>query len=109
MEGAAIATAAAYLALFLGMMLNAQRVYHVPYQWRRVLTLAGVAGGLTVLRSALHVPLAGAIVLPLAYPLALLPLRLYQPDQLRRLRGAVAAVGARRTPPAAEERSGERT
>jgi len=102
MEGAAIATVAAYVALFLGMMLNAQRVYHVPYQWRRVLTLAGVAVGLTVLGSALHVPLAVAIVLALAYPLALLPVRFYQPDELGRLRSAVAAVGARRTGQAAE-------
>ena len=102
MEGAAIATVAAYVALFLGMLLNAQRVYPVPYQWRRVLKLAGVAVGLTVLGSALHVPLAVAIVLALTYPLALLPLRFYQPDELGRLRSAVAAVGARRTGQAAE-------
>jgi len=102
MEGAAVATAAAYVALFLGMMLNAHRVYPVPYQWPRVLKLAGVAVGLTVLGSALHVPLAVAIVLALAYPLALLPLRFYLPDELGRLRSAVAAVGARRTGQAPE-------
>src|SRR5207247_11279110 len=39
MMGAAISTAAAYIVLFLGMALNSQRVYPVPYQWRRVLTL----------------------------------------------------------------------
>ena len=39
MMGAAISTAAAYIALFLGMTINTQRVYPVAYQWRRVLTL----------------------------------------------------------------------
>src|ERR671930_1874439 len=36
MMGAAVSTAAAYVALFAGMTLNSQRVYPVPYQWRRV-------------------------------------------------------------------------
>ena len=36
MMGAAVSTAAAYVALFVGMTLNAQHVYPVPYQWRRV-------------------------------------------------------------------------
>src|SRR5205823_1804595 len=43
MMGAAIATVAAYVALFVGMTLNSQRVYPVPYQWRRVLTLGAAA------------------------------------------------------------------
>jgi O-antigen/teichoic acid export membrane protein len=87
MIGAAISTAAAYLVLFLGMVLNARRVYPVDYQWRRVLTLAGVAIGLTVLGSVLDVPLAVAIVIALSYPLALLPLGFYLPAERRRLRG----------------------
>ncbi len=90
MEGAAIATVAAYVALFAGMTLNAQRVYPVPYQWRRVLTLTGVAVGLTVVGSALHVPLPVAILLALAYPLALLPLRFYLPAELAQMRRLVA-------------------
>src|SRR5207249_1387846 len=40
MMGAAISTAAAYVVLFLGMTLNAQHVWPVPYQWRRVVTLS---------------------------------------------------------------------
>ena len=48
MMGAAVATAAAYLALFVGMTINSQHVYPVPYQWRRVLTLSSVAIALTV-------------------------------------------------------------
>src|SRR5436305_4374914 len=48
MMGAAISTAAAYVALFVGMTINSQQVYPVPYQWRRVVTLSGVAIALTV-------------------------------------------------------------
>ena len=43
MMGAAVSTAAAYVALFAGMTINSQQVYPVPYQWRRVLTLSCVA------------------------------------------------------------------
>src|SRR5581483_5773776 len=38
MIGAAIASAAAYAALFVGMTVYAQRVYPVAYQWRRLAT-----------------------------------------------------------------------
>jgi O-antigen/teichoic acid export membrane protein len=91
MMGAAIATAAAYVALFLGMAVNAQRVYPTPYQWRRVATLAGVAVGLTVLGKALDVPLGGAIALAVAYPLLLWPAGFYLPAELQRMRNVVAA------------------
>ena len=90
MVGAAIAAAAAYLALFLGMVANSQRVYPVDYQWRRVVTLSGVAIGLTVLGSVLEVPLGVAILIALCYPLALLPLGFYLPAERRRLRGLFA-------------------
>ena len=64
MMGAAVATIAAYTTMFVGMSWWSQRIYHVPYQWRRVLTagLAGVAlavagklvgGGLPVAAPAL--------------------------------------------------------
>jgi O-antigen/teichoic acid export membrane protein len=86
MIGAAIATLAAYLALFLGMVLNSQRVYPVGYQWRRVGTLAAVAVGLTVAGSVPDVPLAVAILIALAYPVVLLPLGFYLPAERRRLR-----------------------
>jgi uncharacterized membrane protein YhfC len=89
MVGAAIATLVAYVVLFLGMVAYAQRVYPVAYQWRRVLTAATVAVGLTVLGSGLHVPLAVAIVLSLVYPLALLPLGFYLPGERARLRRVV--------------------
>ena len=89
MEGAAIATAAAYVALFLGMVVYSQEVYYVPYQWRRVITATAVAVGMNVVGSALHVPLVVAILLVLAYPFALMPLGFYLPAELRRLRRLV--------------------
>ena len=93
MMGAAVATIVAYVALFVGMWLNARRVYPVPYQWRRVLSLAGVAGGLTGLAWAFSVPLGVAIALVLAYPLALLPLGFYLPAERARVRRLVTRPG----------------
>src|SRR6266542_4532676 len=86
MIGAAISTAAAYVGLLLGMVWNSRRVYPVDYQWRRVITLVGVAIGLPVRGSVLASPLAVAILIALAYPLALLPLGFYLPAERRRLR-----------------------
>ena len=72
------------------MVLNAQRVYPVAYQWRRVRHPRRRRVGLTVARQrALDVPLAVAILLALAYPLVLLPLGFYLPAERRRLRGLV--------------------
>jgi len=85
MIGAAIATLAAYVALFVGMWLRSRRIYAVPYQWRRLLTLAAAAVGLTIVgRTVGSLPLA--IALTLAYPLVLFPLGFYQPAELQRLR-----------------------
>jgi O-antigen/teichoic acid export membrane protein len=86
MMGAAIATAAGYAALFVCMALNAQRVWPVPYQWRRVLTAAGAAIALTAVGRALDVPLPVAILLCLVYPLALAALGFYLPAERARLR-----------------------
>src|SRR6478672_10543596 len=88
MMGAAVSTAAAYVALFLGMTINSQQVYPVPYQWRRVLTLSSVAITLTVVGYASG-SLALAIVLCLVYPLLLLPLGFYLPAERARLRRLV--------------------
>jgi O-antigen/teichoic acid export membrane protein len=92
MMGAAIATIAAYVALFGLMAVNAHRVYPTPYQWRRLAILTGVAVALTVLGKALDVPLAAAIVLVLAYPLVLLPAGFYLPAELARMRRFASAT-----------------
>ena len=48
MMGAAIATVAAYTVMFVGMAWWAQRVFRVPYQWRRVATAAAAGVALAV-------------------------------------------------------------
>src|SRR5687767_3999437 len=85
MMGSAVAAAAAYTAMFLGMTWYAQRVYRAPYQWRRVLTAAGAAVALTAAGKLLDVPLAAAIALVAAYPLALLLLGFFQAEERRSL------------------------
>jgi O-antigen/teichoic acid export membrane protein len=87
MMGSAIAAAAAYSAMFLGMTWYAQRVFPTPYQWRRVATAAGAAVALTVAGKLLEVPLAVAILLVASYPIALLLLGFANPAELSRLRG----------------------
>ena len=52
MMGAAIATVAAYSVMFAGMAWWSQRVFPVPYQWRRVLTAAAAGIALTALAKA---------------------------------------------------------
>ena len=86
MIGAAIATIGAYATLFVGMAWRAQRIYPVPYQWRRVATAAGVAIALTVVGKVTDPPLAAAIVVVAVYPLVLLPLGFYLPEERRRIR-----------------------
>jgi O-antigen/teichoic acid export membrane protein len=88
MMGAAVATVAAYLTMFLGMAWWAQRIYPVPYQWRRVLTAAAVGVALVVAGKLLDTNLAVAVALSLAYPLALALFGFYLPAERR-------AIGAR--------------
>ncbi len=85
MMGAAVSTLIAYLVLFVGMWLRSRHIYPVHYQWRRILTLSGVAASLTAIAWAFH-SLPVAIALTAIYPLVLLPLRFYLPAELTRLR-----------------------
>jgi O-antigen/teichoic acid export membrane protein len=93
MLGAAIATAAAYTLMFVGMTLNAQSVFRVPYQWRRVVTVIAAAVGLTLVGKALDVSLPVALVLVAVYPLVLALLGFYLPAERARLRGLVFSRG----------------
>jgi O-antigen/teichoic acid export membrane protein len=86
MMGAAISTVAAYALMFVGMTLNAQRVYPVPYQWRRVATLVAAAVGLTVVGKLVPASLPVAVALTVVYPLALLPLGFYLRAELQPIR-----------------------
>jgi O-antigen/teichoic acid export membrane protein len=87
--GASISTLIAYVVLFLGMFLYAQQVYPVPYQWRRVLTLSGVAVGLTVAARAPGLPFLPSLLIAAVYPLALAAVGFYLPAERRRLRRLV--------------------
>jgi len=84
MIGAAVATIAAYAAMFAAMTWYAHRVFPTPYQWRRVATAAGAAVGLLLVGKQLG-GLAVALVLLLAYPLVLLPLGFYEAAERSRL------------------------
>ncbi len=86
MMGAAVATIGAYGTLFLAMAWKAQRIYPVPYQWRRVATAFASAIALTILGRVLDPPLAAAIAIVAVYPLVLLPLGFYLPEERRRIR-----------------------
>ena len=85
MMGAAVATLSSYVALFLGMAWRAQRVYAVPYEWRRVATVAAGAVGLAAVGKVLHAPLVAAVALVAAYPLVLLLLGFYSPAERARI------------------------
>jgi O-antigen/teichoic acid export membrane protein len=89
--GAGIATAAAYTLMFAAMTWNAHRLFPVPYQWRRVLTVAGIAIGLTVLGKVLDVPLGVAIAIVAVYPLLLAVAGFYLPAERRVLRRLIPA------------------
>ena len=98
MVGASISTAAAYVVLFAGMTLYAQSVYPVAYQWRRVVTVVGVAVGLDVLARASGLSLVPSLLLVAVYPLALALLGFYLPVERERLRRLVPmGAGSGRT------------
>jgi len=91
MIGAGIATVAAYSLMFAGMTWNAHRLFPVPYQWRRVVSLVAIAVGLTVLGRVLDVSLPFAIALVVAYPLALALAGFYLPVERAALRRLIPA------------------
>jgi O-antigen/teichoic acid export membrane protein len=90
MMGAAIATIAAYVTMAIGMAWWSQRIYPVPYQWRRVVTAALAAVGIAVLGKAIDVGLPAAVALCAVYPLALGLLGFTSPEERRRLGRLVA-------------------
>jgi O-antigen/teichoic acid export membrane protein len=97
MMGAAAATILAYAVMFAAMTWYAQRVFPTPYQWRRVLTAAAAAVALLLLGKTAG-GLAVALALTLAYPLALLALGFFQPEERARLTSRVRRRRARGRP-----------
>jgi O-antigen/teichoic acid export membrane protein len=91
MLGAAYATLAAYILLMLVRTWNAQVVYPIRYQWRRVVVLLLAAGALTAVGKTMPHSLPLAVALTAVYPLVLLPLGFYLPAERRRLRRLLPA------------------
>ena len=89
MMGAAISTLVSFSFMFLFMAWHAQRIYPVPYQWRRVAILVGAAAALNAVAVVVNAPLPLAIALVVAYPVVLLPLGFYLPAERTRLRRLV--------------------
>jgi O-antigen/teichoic acid export membrane protein len=100
MEGAAAAAVTSLAILFVGMAWWSQRVYPVPYQWRRVATSLAAGVALVVVGKALDVPLPLALALSVAYPFALLLLGFSLPQERNRLlRGLPARRRSSAAPP----------
>jgi O-antigen/teichoic acid export membrane protein len=97
MMGAAVATIVAYATMFAGMAWWAQRIYPVPYQWRRVVTAGLVGVALVVAGKLLDANLAVALALALAYPLTLLPFGFYLPAERRAIGARLGVARARGT------------
>jgi O-antigen/teichoic acid export membrane protein len=91
MLGAAYATLIAYVLLMVLRTWNAQRVYPVRYQWRRIVVLLLAAGVLTGVGKATPHSLPLAFGLTLAYPLLLAPFGFYLPAERKRLRRLLPA------------------
>jgi O-antigen/teichoic acid export membrane protein len=90
MMGAAVATVASTVVMFAGIAWWSQRIYPVPYQWRRVGTAAVVAVVLVVAGKLASTGPVVSALLALAYPVALAPFAFYLPVERRRLRALVA-------------------
>ena len=91
MLGAAYATLAGYILIMVLRTWNAQRVYPVQYQWRRVAVLVAAAGALTAVGKEMPQSLPLAIGLTLAYPLLLAAVGFYLPAERKRLRRLLPA------------------
>ena len=91
MLGAAYATLAAYVLLMIVRTWNAQKLYPVSYQWRRVAIILLGAGALTGTGEAFRHSLVLAFALTFAYPLLLAGLGFYLPAERKRLRRLLPA------------------
>jgi O-antigen/teichoic acid export membrane protein len=91
MVGAAYATLAAYILLMIVRTWNAQRIYRVEYQWRRVVSILLVAGALTGLGEVMPHSIPLAFGLTAVFPLLLAPVGFYLPAERQRLRRLLPA------------------
>lgn len=96
--GAAWATAAALAALALTSLGAGQRIYPVPWEWRRIALAVGATLGLALAGLALDAWVSLGLSLPLralltaAFPAALVALRFFPPGDLATARTRVRAA-----------------
>jgi hypothetical protein len=84
-----------------------QRIYPVPYQWRRIAALAATAVVLTAIAKLIDLPLVVAAALALLYPAFLGITRFYLPEERRALIGLMERAGilARNRPRSGDQAS----
>jgi O-antigen/teichoic acid export membrane protein len=90
--GAAIALLAGYATMFLGMSWHAQRLFPVPYQWRRVITMLGAGVGIVLVGKWLSVSALLAIALAAAFPFVLFALGFYLAPERTQMAALVRRV-----------------
>jgi hypothetical protein len=92
MIGAAWSLLGAYGAMFIAMSWHAQRLFPVPYQWRRIVTVLGAGAGLVLAGKAIGVSLYLALVLAAAYPILLFFFAFYSTSERRQIAKLVRRV-----------------
>jgi len=92
MIGAAWSLLGAYGAMFIAMSWHAQRLFHVPYQWRRVVTVLGVGGGLVLAGKAVSVSTLLAIAFAAAYPVLLFFFAFYSTSERKQIARLIRRV-----------------
>ena len=90
--GAAVGLAGAYATMFLGMSWHAQRLFHVPYQWRRVLTMLGAGVGIVLVGKWLSVSAPLAVALAATFPFLLFAVGFYLAPERAQLAALVRRV-----------------
>lgn len=99
--GAAWGTVAALAAFALLVLAVSQRLYPVPWDWYRILLAAGGAAGIALAALAIDawvgmaVSIGPRVGLTLAFPLALLALGFFPPDDRAKLRAIARRLVSR--------------
>ena len=90
--GAAIALLAGYATMFVGMSWHAQRLFPVPYQWRRVATMLVAGVGLVLLGKWISVSAPLAVALAAIFPFVLIGFGFYSAPERAQLAALVRRV-----------------
>jgi hypothetical protein len=90
--GAAWALLGAYAVMFVGMSWHAQRLFHVPYQWRRIVTLLGAGAAVVAAGKALSISTPLALALAAAYPVLLFFFAFYLDSERKQIAKLVRRV-----------------